>query len=355
MDLPLSGLRIIGISTGCFLVGFALIYFRGARWDRATFLLVLTTGFGLAVVSLVPNSINWIAATLDITKDDRGRIIALLISAVIGLFLLHLGSIGRISKLKRALDVAIRSASLRFDLTDHQIEKTEAKSWDALVIIPAFNEEENIGTLLSQIPSRIGSHRIGVLVVDDGSRDRTAEVAREHGGLVVRNLFNRGQGGASRIGYDTAKYLGVAACVTMDADLQHRPSDLPKLLEPILDGNKDLVIGSRQLGEAERGTAIRSLGIGVLSRLVSVLTGQRLTDVSSGFKAFRTSKLALLDFQEDQFQAAEVLITSLKNGLRVQEVPVSIDRRMHGETKKGTDLNYGVKFVRSLIRAWWAS
>lgn len=90
-----------------------------------------------------------------------------------------------------------------------------------------------------------------------------------------------------------------------------------------------------------------------MSRLVSILTGQKFTDVSSGFKALRTSRLSSLNFQQDQFQAAEVLITSVKKGLRVREVPITIDPRRFGETKKGTNLNYGFRFFSSTIKAWW--
>jgi len=353
MEFSISGLRVLGIIFSIIIVTISFLYFRGARWDRTTFLLTFLVGLGILVISSFPGSLDWLAGTLDIPKDNRGRLIGLIVISVFGLFALYLNQIARINSLKLSLDRTIRAASLKTSQPMNQALIDQSKNWDALVIIPAYNEQESLKELLPQIPAKIDGFHIGVAVIDDGSNDDTAEVARKQGVIVVSNLFNRGQGGASRAGYDLAKLLSVKACVTMDADLQHRPSDLSVLLNPILKDNYDLIIGSRRLGSAIGGSRIRSLGIDFLSRLVSILTGQRFTDVSSGYKAFRIDSLNSLSFHEDQFQAPEVLIASKKKGLRIKEVPIIIGERLHGATKKGSEFNYGIRFIRSIVRAWW--
>jgi glycosyltransferase involved in cell wall biosynthesis len=222
-----------------------------------------------------------------------------------------------------------------------------------MVIIPALNEADNLSVLLPRIPAQIGGIELGVLVVDDGSTDATQSVALEHGCLVARTPINRGQGAASRVGYGFLARHGVFIGVTMDADNQHEPSEIATLVEPVLAGRLDLVIGSRILGNADRDSTVRSLGVFAFSRLVSLLTGVHITDCSSGFKAFKIEQMTKLDLREDQFQSSEVLISAAKKGLRIGEVPIHVRRRGFGQSRKGTNFVYGLFWLRTAAKSWW--
>ena len=167
------------------------------------------------------------------------------------------------------------------------------------------------------MPKIICGVEVGLLVIDDGSTDGTSEVARNHDVLVVRNIINRGQGASSRLGYDILRNCGVKVGITMDSDNQHRPEDIQCLFSPILADQYDLVIGSRILGNRDQDSSFRYMGIIVLTDLVNLLIGQKLTDCSSGFKAFRIDKICSLKLYEEQFQAAELLIMSVKSCFRI--------------------------------------
>jgi len=192
-----------------------------------------------------------------------------------------------------------------------------------------------------------------VLVIDDGSIDGTDEVAMNAGYLSVSNIINRGQGSASRLGYDILIKHQVSVGITMDADNQHRPEDMSRLITPIMEDQFDLVIGSRVLGSHEKVSWFRNLGITLFSRIISIVTGHTFTDSSSGYKAFNVKRLKDIRLTENQFQSSEVLIESCKKGLRIGEVPIVINHRSHGTSKKGKDLIYGFNFAKTIIKTWW--
>jgi hypothetical protein len=139
----------------------------------------------------------------------------------------------------------------------------------------------------------------------------------------------------------------------MDADNQHRPEDIEKLVIPIFDEAYDLIIGSRILGDHQKVIWLRIMGIMVLSRLINSITGLKISDCSSGFKAFNVEKMKALNLTEDQFQSSEVLIEACKKGLRIGEVPVTVHLRKIGKSKKGTDLSYGFSFTKTILKTWW--
>ena len=126
-----------------------------------------------------------------------------------------------------------------------------------------------------------------VLVVDDGSRDGTGDVAAEHGAVVARHVINRGGGAALRTGYRLMVDSGAEIVVTLDADGQHLPSEMERLVKPVLDGEVDVAHGSRVLGQADRNHFARELGIVFFNRLVSLITRTHVTDCSNGYRAVR--------------------------------------------------------------------
>jgi len=222
-----------------------------------------------------------------------------------------------------------------------------------MVLIPALNEAENLKDILPSMPTEIDDTEVGVLVVDDGSADDTYDVVAQTGYLVVQNRINRGGGAALRMGYDVLAKAGVKICVTMDADGQHQPEEIKKLVLPIIKDQYDFVIGSRILGHREEDSMFRIMGIYTFGFIISRLLGRKITDPSSGFRAFKMDAISSLRLNEDQFHTSELIIEAVKNKIRTGEVPVTILKRKHGETRKGKEWKYGINFARAIIKAWW--
>lgn len=220
------------------------------------------------------------------------------------------------------------------------------------IIVPAFNEAQNLAELLPKVPSTIDATPTAVLVVDDGSRDDTGRTALAAGATLASLPCNRGGGSALRSGYALMAGATPRVVVTMDADGQHRPEELPALVEPVLSGRAWLAQGSRILGSSEGGAPARKLGIDVFGVVIRGITGIRVSDCSNGFRAMRPELLTELDLREPQFHAAEFLIETLTRGFPFEEVPVSVLRRRHGSTKKPTTLRYGFGFAAALFGAW---
>lgn len=345
-----SNIRLIGVALAVAILAAAFLYLRGQRWRRSTFVISAAVGLGLLIVSLDPSAVNGVRDLLNLGQFEYGRLLALLIVSNVGMLLFGLYVKSKVDGVKVLLDRSLRAAAVE---TVEPRDELDARSKEVMVIIPALNEAENLDVLLGRIPRSICGREVGILVIDDGSTDGTKEVAIRHGCLVARSPVNRGQGAASRIGYSFLAAHNVRFGVTMDADNQHRPEDIAKLLEPIIARQYDLVIGSRVLGSADRSEVTRYAGVLVFSWLVSLLSGVKLTDCSSGFKAFDLARLACLDLREDQFQSSEVLISAAKHGLRIGEVPIHIHRRGYGISHKGTNFIYGVLFLKTMAKTWW--
>ena len=346
----MSSLRIIGLLIG--LLGLVLTFrvYRGPKWKRLNFVLSGIFSIVIIAVSLNPDLLNRLAGMLALKQQERGRILTLLIFSTVVLWFLLLNYRARLGEHRHQFDLLIRNFGHEEvkHILQHQISDKKI-----VIILPAYNEGKNLGRLLEKIPKKINDMEMGTLVVDDGSDDDTYNVAKQAGALVVRNRINRGQGAASRLGYDVLVKYNVPIGVTMDSDGQHRHEDIEMLVKPILQDEFDLLIGSRILGERQKSTFLRSFGIGFFTKTINILTGMKLTDCSSGFKAFNISKMKQLRLREDQFQSAEVLIEAAKRGLRVGEVPIAILDRKHGQSKKGKDISYGLNFAKTILKSWW--
>ena len=222
-----------------------------------------------------------------------------------------------------------------------------------VVVIAAYDEQDAIGAVLAGIPAQVCGLDVDVLVIDDGSTDRTADVARAAGVLVCTPGVNRGQGAALRLGYRLAAQHGARLVATMDADGQYDPAQLAAVVAPLVDGTADFVTGSRRLGAAHTTDRVRRAGVVVFGAVVSVLTGQRITDPANGLRAMRVEVPAALTLDQPQYQAAELLVGALMHGFRVVEVPTTLFRRTAGGTKKGRNLMYGARFARVILATWW--
>jgi hypothetical protein len=140
--------------------------------------------------------------------------------------------------------------------------------------------------------------------------------------------------------------------VTLDADGQHLPSEMERLVQPILDGEVDVTHGSRVLGRADRNELSRELGIVLFNRLVSLITRTKVSDCSNGYRAVRGSVLPQLVLRQEQFHTSEFLIEAIKRGIPAKEVPVTVERRLHGHSKKPAVVRYGLGFANAIVRTW---
>jgi len=331
---------------------FATFYvYRGARWSRLNFIFFMLLNFSLIAVTINPNILNALRDALALHAAYRGRIIALLIVSNIYLLFYIFFTKLKLDNIHLQFDKLVRSLGAR------EIEPNVEPAGHIkpiMVLIPAYNEAENLKALLPKIPERIDGIEVGILVVDDGSEDETFFIASEIKGVcVVKNLINRGGGAALRLGYDILQKAGVRFCVTMDADGQHRPDDLEKLVKPIIEKQYDCVIGSRILGDREAASWLRITGVYIFGRLVTFLLGKKITDPSSGFRAFRMEAMASIRLHEDQYHTSELIIEAVRKGLRIGEAPITILKRKHGKSKKGRDLAYGFHFARIIVKTWW--
>ncbi len=344
----MSNLRLFGLILGLMLLVITFLSYRGPRWKRWNFALFTLFALGLIAVSINPDILNFFRDALSLGRASRGRIISLLIlSNILCIFFIFL-NFSKNENLRLQFDRLVRHLGSR----DQQ--EVLSRIEPVMILIPALNEAENLSELLPRIPARIGGMPVGVLVVDDGSEDETAQVAASFArGQVVRNPINRGGGAALRLGYDILKRAGARICITMDADGQHRPEEIETLLEPIMEDRADFVIGSRVKGENRGVSLFRTAGVHVFGALVSLLLGKKITDPSSGFRAFRMDAIGAVELNEDQYHTSELIIEAVKKGLRIEERPVTILKRAHGKSKKGKDWLYGIHFARIIFKTWW--
>jgi glycosyltransferase involved in cell wall biosynthesis len=219
-----------------------------------------------------------------------------------------------------------------------------------LVVIPAYNEERTIREVIRSI--RASVPQSDVLVVNDGSTDATGTIVREEGALILEHPYNMGIGATMQTGFLYALRNGYQVAVQIDGDGQHDPEFLPFLIEPIIKGKSNLVIGSRYLSDGGfRSTVLRKLGIKFFTNLIWLVTGQRVTDPTSGFRSMDRKGIALFasDYPSD-YPEVEALILAHKRGLRFHEIPTRMRRRQGGTSSIGflSAIYYMVKVTLSI-------
>jgi glycosyltransferase involved in cell wall biosynthesis len=202
-----------------------------------------------------------------------------------------------------------------------------------LIIIPAFNEAENIASVIDQL-YRDGIGRWDLLVVNDASKDDTGNIARATGKAYVVDLpFNLGIGGGVQTGFKFARKYGYDFAMQFDGDGQHQASEIPKLLELVRSGSADVAIGSRfnQKHEGFRSSATRRLGIRIFEWFSFLLIRQRITDHTSGFRAFNRKAIEFLaDNYPSDYPEPEAIVMLGKNGFRMKEVFTQMMERQGG-------------------------
>jgi len=220
-----------------------------------------------------------------------------------------------------------------------------------LLISPAYNEEGNIGPVVTQLHRELPG--ADILVIDDGSRDRTADEAREAGAKVLSLPFNLGIGGAVQTGFLYAAKNGYDAACQVDADGQH-PADQIKILAQLAEqSDADMLIGSRFLAESDyKGVFARRVGIIILASIISLITRRKVTDPTSGMRVVKRKALELfsIDYPED-YPEPESLVVLARNGLKFEEFPVKMLARQGGVSSIGPfkAVYYMVKVILAIL------
>ncbi len=248
-------------------------------------------------------------------------------------------------------DQAIDTAAAAAFFADNGEQATKLPP--VAIVIAAYNEEGVVGSVIEDLPGEMCGLKTAAIVVSDGSKDKTAIEAREHGALVCDVPVNRGQGAALRLGYRLAREGGATYILTTDADGQYNPAEMESVLAPVVAGEADFVTGSRKLGSQETNDPIRRLGTWVFAVTTSVLTHQRITDTSFGLRAMRAEVTGVVRLEQPQYQSSELLIGVLTHGFRVREVPATIHKRQVGQSKKGHNAIYGLHYAGVVLGTWW--
>jgi hypothetical protein len=341
-----SAIRVAGLIASILIAAFAI--WRRRQLRNVDVLILLFSGVALAIVSattLTDTLLGWFS----FHKGGGGRILGLAVFAIVVLFLLILRNMSLTVRVDRELSAVLegiaweefRQAGLPAEFRDR-----------VAVVVPAYNEEDSIGEVLPRIPRSVCGVETAVLVVDDGSRDRTGDIARAHGASVARHVINRGGGAALRTGYRLMADSDALVVVTLDADGQHLPEEMSRLVGPVLDGEVDVAHGSRVIGHAEPGHYARELGIVFFNRMVSFITRTKVSDCSNGYRAVRASVLPQLVLRQEQFHTSEFMIEAIKRGIPAKEVAVTVVRRLHGHSKKPAVMRYGLGFANAIVRTW---
>ena len=342
----LTAIRAGGLVLAVAIAAFAIWRRRSLR--NADVLILLGVAIGLAVVAAteIPDAL---LSAFSFERENGTRIVGVAIFAILILFLLTLRSLSQSSRISAQLGGALEGLAWEeFRAAGHPENFRDRVA----ILVPAYNEADNVGVVIDRLPADVCGVPTAVLVVDDGSRDGTDEVARAHGAAVARHVVNRGGGAALRTGYRLLSDSKAKIVVTIDADGQHLPEEMPRLVQPVLDGEVAMAHGSRVLGEADKNTFSRELGIVFFNKLVSFITRTKVSDCSNGYRAVRADVLPTLVLRQEQFHTSEFMIEAIKRGIPAKEVPVTVVSRLSGHSKKPAVFRYGMGFANAIVRTW---
>jgi glycosyltransferase involved in cell wall biosynthesis len=224
-----------------------------------------------------------------------------------------------------------------------------------IIFIPALNEEKTISNVILAMPKKIsGIDEIKILVIDDGSKDKTVEIARNAGAdKIISHSNNMGIGAAFMTGIRNCISMNADVAVIIDADLQFNPNEIPKLLLPILNNQLDVVLGSRWLDSDVKGIPTRNLiGNKICTKLISLVTGQKFTDTQSGFVAYSKNALSNISVVNDFTFVHEAILDLKFKGFRIGEIGVSV--KYFGERKSRVVkniFNYGYRSLSIILKS----
>lgn len=341
-------LRILGGIVALGLAAFAWRRSQKNELRRGELLVISVFVVALALAAAVPVVFAPILSGLGFERGDDRQIIGLLVISNLVLFMIAFRGFVRDDKLADEVG----------DLVDYMaLRRLEDSGWPTVrgscaVVIAAYNEAANLPAVLGQMPEEVEGLPVLPIVISDGSTDATESTARNLGATVMRRNLRRGQGAAVRLGCQVALRTGAQVIVTMDADGQHDPKEMDRLVRPVLAGEADIVQGSRVLGSFEIESNVRSHGVRFFARLLSLLGRTKITDPSNGYRALTPATFQRLDLKQDQYYVSELLLDAMRKGFRAVEVPITVRKRASGATKKGKTMRYAWGFSKAIIRTW---
>lgn len=346
----LIALRIVGGLVALGLLAWTFRRFSNRDISRLSLIVVGILALGGLLIAVDPALFDPLFSLFNFQEGGGQRLIGLLVLANIVFFVL----LFRAMTLADTATMSIRHLveALAVEAFDWEQQALLPSGERVIVVMPAHNEVENVGAVIEAMPREVGGYPVVSVVIDDASEDDTVNVAKKAGALVAHLPIRRGGGLALRVGYEIAKRLDAVVCVSMDADGQHVPEEMTTLVKPILEGEADLVNGSRVLGEFERESRLRHVGVYFFSRLVTIMVGSRITDVSNGYRAVRVDILKQLRLDQDQFWASELLIEGMRHRLRIREVPITVRARAGGVSKKPKNMKYAWHFTKAIVKTW---
>lgn len=343
------GLRVFGATVAVLLVAYAVLRYRRQQLRRGEVLLVAVVSAALVAMAIAPAIVNPVLGSLGFQPGNERRIIGLLVIANVLSFALLFRGFSRDDSLYDEVGALVDSLALKRLEDSGQTIPHDC----CAVVIPAYNEADTLPAVLHHMPDDVCGLKAVPIVVADGCTDATEAVAVAAGAVVIRRNLRRGSGAAVRVGYRAALDAGARVVVTLDADGQHDPREMERLVRPLLDGEADMVQGSRVLGDFEVESGVRHAGVKVFARLLTSLGRTRITDPSTGYRAMTAAALRRLDLRQDQFYVSEIILDSSRKGLSVVEVPITLRRRASGTTKKPSTLRYAWGFSKAVVRTWF--
>ena len=221
-----------------------------------------------------------------------------------------------------------------------------------IVTIPAFNEQNSIAHVVNMAKEFADQ----VIVIDDGSTDKTAEEARMAGAKVFSHPINLGYGAAILSCLRSGSEADADVIITLDADLQHNPQEIPLLVKPILDGSADIVTGSRFVEQNRGGNGIphyRKFGIMLLTKVTNFMAQTTITDATTGFRAYSNyaaKTLASMPFSAGMGASSQILIEAFRSGLRIEEIHVNISYNTGVDTSSENALAMGMRILKSIVQ-----
>ena len=204
-----------------------------------------------------------------------------------------------------------------------------------IITIPAYNEEETIGTVIQEIKQVMNGlqHNYEIIVVNDGSTDNTEEIAKKAGAIVYSHPYNYGLAETFRTEVEKVLEQNADVIVHIDADGQYRPEEIPKLIEPVKKGEADLVLGSRFMGTIEEMPIAKRWGNIAFSKIVSQISGIKITDAQTGFRAFTREFAEKVKITSTHTYTQEMVLRAVREKFKVKEVPVYFAKREKGKSR----------------------
>jgi len=233
--------------------------------------------------------------------------------------------------------------------------KEKVNYMKVVITIPAYNEEKSISKVIEDIRKTMRKTRwkYEIIVVDDGSTDKTAEVAKQAGATVFSHPYRYGLAEAFRTEMEKVMKRKPDIIIHIDADGQYKPEEIPKLIEPIFKNKADLVLGSRFLGFIEEMPTLKRFGNKLFSKTVSQICGVKITDSQTGFRAFTREFAEKVKIISRHTYTQEMIIKAIREKFRIKEVPVHFVKRKYGESKLiSNSFEYGAKALTNIFRIY---